>query len=151
MNEEDAELQELRQRRLAQLMTRPKEQAPPATAAVEPVQATTSTFSRVLSENPRLVVDVWAPWCGPCRYLSPTVDALAKDLAGQVRFAKLNADEEPAIAGQFGVEAIPTLLYFDHGRLVDRTMGVMAKEMLLQRVLRAFHLPGAGAPPSGYA
>lgn len=150
--EVDTELIELRRKRMRELMSENRTTPVPEAEPPVPIVATSSTFPKLLAEHPRLVVDVWAPWCGPCRYLSPTVEALAKEMHPQVRFAKVNADEEPQIAGTFGVEAIPTLLYFQSGRLVDRSLGAMAKEALRERIAKAFGLSlGQAGRNAGYA
>jgi thioredoxin 1 len=80
------------------------------------------------------VIDVWAPWCGPCRYLSPVVEQLAGEMAGRVAFGKVNSDEEPGIAMQYGIQGIPTLLLFRGGKLVGRLVGAMPKEALQARL-----------------
>lgn len=142
----DPELEALRARRMAELRARAEGPRAPATApvAASPVPLTRSNFSKFLSEHQRVVVDVWAAWCGPCRQLSPIVDELSREYAPHVSFAKVNADEEGALAGQFGVEGIPTLLFFERGRLVDRVVGAMPKAMLQQQVDRIFGLKGTG-------
>lgn len=135
----DPELLELRARRRAELLERSSEPPrPPAAPTPGPEELTLASFAGFLAANPRVVVDVWAPWCGPCRVLSPTLEELAHELGPEIRFAKVNADEEPAIASRWGVEAIPTLLLFGAGRLVDRVVGVLPKETLRQRFARAF-------------
>lgn len=80
-------------------------------------------FPEVLKAHPHLVVDCWAPWCGPCRMLSPLVEQIAGELAGKVSFAKLNTDENPRTASSLGIRSIPTLLFFLDGQLVDRLVG----------------------------
>jgi thioredoxin len=81
-----------------------------------------------------VVVDVWAEWCGPCRMIAPVIDELAASMAGRVRFAKLNIDENPATAGRFGVRSIPTLLVFKDGHEVDRIVGVQPKTEIARRL-----------------
>ena len=106
-----------------------------------PVDLTAATVTGFLSSNPRVVVDVWAPWCGPCRTMAPILDALARELAGEVRFARVNSDEEPALAGRWNVQGIPTLLLFEGGGLVDRVVGVQPQSVLSGRLRRTFRLP----------
>ncbi len=145
----DPELAELRAKRLAEIVReRRAPQAPPPSFAPEPV--TSAGFPSFLARHPRVVVDVWAPWCGPCRALSPLLEVLARELGPAVRFAKLNADEEPELAARWGVQAIPTLLLFENGRPLDRVVGALPKEVLRARFLRAFRLPSpSGAGPAG--
>lgn len=98
---------------------------------------TDATFGEEVERSPvPVLLDLWAPWCGPCRYLSPVVEELAIELAGRVRVAKMNIDDNPSTAARFGVQSIPTLLVLKGGREVDRIVGVQPKQAILQRVLR---------------
>lgn len=92
-----------------------------------------------VQKNPVVLVDCWAPWCGPCRVLSPTLEALSKEMP-QVSFGKLNVDEAPAVAQQFGIMSIPTMLIFKQGKLVDRLVGALPKN-LIQRALEKHAAP----------
>jgi thioredoxin 1 len=142
----DPELAEIRARRMRELLEQnnPSSSEERATFAPEPL--TPTSLPTFLAEHPRVVVDVWAPWCGPCRTLAPVIDALARELGPNVRFGKLNADEAPEVAARFGVEGIPTQLVFDRGRLVDRIVGAYPHEAIDGRLRRAF---GLGGRPSG--
>jgi thioredoxin 1 len=80
--------------------------------------------------NRALVVDCWAPWCGPCRMMSPVIEELASDLKGKITFGKLNTDENQDIAARYQVQAIPTLLIFRDGKLADRKVGALPKKVL---------------------
>jgi len=77
-----------------------------------------------------VIVDFWAPWCGPCRAMAPIFDRAAKELEPRVRFAKVNVDEEPAIAGRYGIRGIPTLIAFDHGKVAKQHAGLVDMEFL---------------------
>lgn len=90
--------------------------------------------TEVLSRPGLTVVDVWAPWCGPCRMLAPIIDDLAGDPAVTARFVKLNSDENADTAVKYNVRSIPTLLFFKDGQLVDRTIGVQPKGELKKLV-----------------
>jgi len=104
----------------------------------KPLVVTDANFSReVLSSNLPVLVDCWAPWCGPCRAVGPIIDQLAAEAEGRYRVAKLNTDENPRTAGQYKIDAIPTLLVFEQGRLVDRMVGLMPKEAIAKRMARA--------------
>lgn len=81
-----------------------------------------------------VVLDCWAPWCGPCRMVAPILDQLAKEFSGKVKFAKLNTDENQATARQFGIQSIPTLLFFKSGVLVNRLVGALPKGEIEQQV-----------------
>jgi len=103
-----------------------------------PTILTDATFREEIERSPLpILVDMWAPWCGPCRYLAPVVEELAAELAGRVRVAKMNIDENPATATRYGVQSIPTLLLMKGGREVDRIVGAQPKEAILRRVLAA--------------
>lgn len=91
-----------------------------------PLTLTTADFDKHLqSEDLPLLVDVWAPWCGPCRAMAPHFETAAQQLSTSVRFAKINSDEEPTLAGRFGIRGIPALLLFRGGREIARQSGAM--------------------------
>jgi thioredoxin 1 len=100
-----------------------------------PVPVTDATFEQMVlhSEIP-VIVDFWAPWCGPCHALAPTLDKLARDFAGRVRIAKVNVDQNPHYAGMYSVQGIPTLLLIKDGKVVDRLVGVTPEPHLRARV-----------------
>ncbi len=82
-----------------------------------------NTFHEVLDDNPVVVVDFYADWCGPCKVVAPTIEKLADEYSGRARFAKLDVDESPGIAEEYGVASIPTLIIFKNGKPVDRIIG----------------------------
>jgi thioredoxin 2 len=100
-----------------------------------PVEVSDATFATEVDRSPLpVVVDMWAPWCGPCRMIAPVVEELASEMAGRVRFAKLNVDENPATAARFGVRSIPTLVVLRGGQEVDRIVGVQPKGEIARRL-----------------
>ena len=101
------------------------------------VDATDATFDVEARAAPAVLVDLWAPWCGPCRTLAPVLEELARETAGRARVVKLNVDENPAAATRFRVGVIPTLLVLAGGREVDRLVGVHPKATIAQRLERA--------------
>jgi thioredoxin 2 len=103
-----------------------------------PVTVTDATFSTEVERAPvPVLLDLWAPWCGPCRMVAPVLEELAKEMAGRVRVAKLNVDENPATAARFQVRSIPTLLVLKGGREMDRIVGVQPKAEIARRLERA--------------
>jgi thioredoxin len=92
------------------------------------VKVTDATFeSDVLKSDEPVVVDFWAEWCGPCKMIGPSLEELAKDYAGKVKIAKLNVDENPAVAGKLGIRSIPTLMLFKGGKLAAQKVGAAPK------------------------
>ena len=89
------------------------------------VDATTAAFDEATSANVPVLVDLWAPWCGPCRMVAPVLEALAGERAGRIKVVKVNVDDEPQVSARFGVQGIPTMLLFDHGELVGRQTGAL--------------------------
>lgn len=81
-----------------------------------------------------IIVDFWAEWCGPCKMMGPVFEELSDDYKGKLKFAKLNTEEEPSLAGNFGIRGIPTLLVMNDGEEVDRIVGFAPKELLKEKI-----------------
>jgi thioredoxin 2 len=112
-----------------------KEPLPEIAAA--PLVVTDATFAAEVERSPLpVLVDAWAAWCGPCRTIAPAIDELAAELAGRIRVAKLNVDENPATASRFDIRSIPTLLVIAGGREVDRIVGAQPKQAIRARLDR---------------
>jgi thioredoxin 2 len=98
------------------------------------VDATDSTFDVEARSTAPVLVDLWAPWCGPCRFVSPILEELARDHAGRLKVIKVNVDENPALSARFDARSIPTLVVLRDGRVVDRVVGAMPKPQLAARL-----------------
>ena len=104
--------------------------------ASKPVVITDQTFEREVlqAQGQPVLLDCWAPWCGPCRMIAPVMDQLAAESQGRYRIAKLNVDENPMTASRFQIASIPTMLIFKDGKLIDRLIGLQSKQVVAERL-----------------
>jgi thioredoxin 1 len=99
-----------------------------------PITLNDSNFESTIIKNHLIVVDFWAPWCGPCRAVGPVIEQLATELSGKVTFGKLNVDENPVVSSNFGVQSIPTIAIFKNGKMVDWFVGAAPKSQILSKI-----------------
>jgi len=129
----DDELEAIRQRKMAELQKAAAAKAM-MSALTEPIVLTDSNFKVVIAKYPVMLVDFWAPWCGPCRMVSPIIEQLAKEYSGKVAFGKVNVDENQMISGSFGIQSIPTMMIFKGGKAVDVMIGALPKAQIEMKI-----------------
>jgi thioredoxin 1 len=132
----NSEIDEIRKRKIKQLKKQylTGEKNMEKNLQEKPFNIKDADFDQTIKKYNMIVVDCWAPWCGPCRMMTPVIDDLAKEMQGKIVFGKVNVDENPITSIKYKIMSIPTLLVFKNGNLVDRIIGVIPKEMLKQKI-----------------
>ena len=131
---DDTELNEIRERRMAAL----KEKMERQSVAGGVIAVDQQHIEELLQDHPALVIDFWAEWCGPCRRVGPVIEELAREFAGKVTFGKCNTDENQQLSQQLNISAIPNIVFFSHGQMVDRVIGAYPKEAIREKIVRNF-------------
>jgi len=138
--EEDKQLKRIRQKKLKELIKnfsmkdKRTEQLGREATLNKPIELTDITFEESVRNQKLAVIDCWAPWCRPCQIMAPIIEEIAQDNQNQIFFGKLNVDENKMTSAQYQIMSIPTLLVFKNGKLVDRIIGAMSKQMLETKI-----------------
>lgn len=99
------------------------------------IEVNETNFAEIVENSDMPVLaDFWAPWCGPCKALAPTIDKIEKELEGKIKIVKINIDESPALAGKFSVMSIPTVILFQNGQVKEQSVGLVNKSKLLKKI-----------------
>ena len=129
------ELEEIKKKKLEKMMTDMNKPNEPAVELPgKPIVVTDATLEKAANQYPILILDCWAEWCGPCRMIGPIIEELAGEMKGKVVFGKLNVDENPQTANKYKISAIPTLMVFKNGKLIDKLVGAYPKTTLTGKI-----------------
>lgn len=143
----DEELEAIKQKKLAELQRAAATKAT-MSSLTKPIVMTDSNFASEIAKYPLILVDFWAPWCGPCRMVSPIIEQLAREYSGKAAFGKVNVDENQMTAASFGVQSIPTMIIFKKGKAVDVLIGAMPKGQIEMKLKQ--QMPGSNNDSSIY-
>jgi thioredoxin 1 len=133
-DETDEELRKIRMKKMQEMQESAQKKAEGLEWPDRPVRITDMDFKSTIKGYPLVVIDFWAPWCGPCRIVGPIIDELSKEYKGRVVFAKMNVDQNPIIASTMHVMGIPTLMIFKDGNIVQRVSGALPKKYMKQMI-----------------
>jgi thioredoxin 1 len=125
---EENEIEQIRLKKIKAMLDKATKQ--PSSVDKQPIVLTDGNFSTNIAANELMVVDFWAPWCGPCRSVGPIIEELASQYSGKVRFGKMNVDENQVVPSTFRVMSIPTIIVFHRGKAVERIVGAYPKTQI---------------------
>jgi len=131
------ELEMLRRKKLEELRKKYMEGENLESMPDKPIEVSDANFDEMVKKYKNVAIDCWAPWCGPCLMIAPVIEELARELKGKIVFGKLNVDNNPKTAMKYNIMSIPTILLFRDGELVDRIIGAMPKEFLVEKLRSA--------------
>ncbi len=135
---EDNELEQIRAKKKSEMITEMSKKEEGSTAANGPIVLDDAHFTETVQKHPLMLIDCWAEWCGPCRMIAPVIDELARDYSDRLVVGKLNVDDNPQTANQFGIMSIPTLLIMKNGIEVDRMVGAFPKLLIEDKLKKHF-------------
>jgi thioredoxin 1 len=131
------ELEEIKRKKMEQMKKDMNTSAKPFVELPDkPIKVTDATIDSATSQYPIFILDCWAEWCGPCRTIGPIIEQLASEMKGKVVFGKLNVDENMQTANKHRISAIPTLMIFKNGKLIDKIVGAYPKPALTAKILK---------------
>jgi len=131
----DDEITRLREKRMQEMKEKMAQSPKAGVAHIDETH-----FVEFIKTNKFVVVDFWAEWCGPCQRVGPVIEELATEFAGKVAFAKVNTDENNKLAMQYNISAIPAIMLFSNGQLLDRIIGAYPKDAIRQKIVQKFSL-----------
>ena len=141
----DEEVKKINERKFEAMLKQQKSQKSRQETSGKPVELTDANFVQTVKSHRLVVVDFWAPWCGPCRMVSPVLEELASEMVGLATFGKVNVDDNPTVSQQFGIQGIPTIVVFKDGEPVDGLVGAAPKQMIEARIRP--YVSGTGSAP----
>ena len=134
-DEEDEEIQAIKQRKLIEMRNSAMMRSD-MNSKIRPIVLTDMNFRDEVSKHPLMLIDFWAPWCGPCRIISPIIEELAGEYSGKVVFGKLNIDENQTVAQYFGIQSIPTMMILKNAKVVDVIVGALPKARIEAKLMQ---------------
>ena len=136
MTEEDNELLRIRHKKMQELLSGMNNAESQAFKLNKPITVTDATFEETIQKCSLVVIDCWAPWCGPCRMISPVLEEIARDYTGRIIIGKLNVDENQKTAMKYRIMSIPAMLIFKNGKFIDQVIGAMPRQMLEPKITK---------------